>query len=197
MWAAQLWGVALNWHHQATNNHLQAAQPSPKPAPRPPAMGQALGCCRAPSGSHSDEAVKPRGDRAGARAKGAPVAAEAVAAAPAAPTAGSPRSTRRPSLSGYYSPAGYSTDGDDEWHDAVSDIGSGEQGGLHFRAQQSVGSWVGGACLCRRQLLLLLLSTSLRPVCFTNPLQRAWRRRWRSGRRSSSIMTPAWMQPFK
>lgn len=147
MWAAQLRAVALNWHHQATDNHLQAAAPPSKPAPRPPAMGQALGCCRAPSGAHSGEAVKPRGDRAGASAKGAPVAAEAVAAAPAAPTAGSPRSTRRTSLSGYYSPAGYSTDGDDEWHDAVSDIGSGAQGELHLSAQQSVGSWVGGACL--------------------------------------------------
>ncbi|PRW59375.1 START-like domain [Chlorella sorokiniana] len=85
-------------------------------------MGQALGCCRAPRRADSGEAVKPRGDPA---ANGAPVAAAAAPAAAPLPAAGSPRFTHRTSLSGYYSATGYSSnDDDDEWHDALSDIGS-------------------------------------------------------------------------
>ncbi|KAI7841817.1 hypothetical protein COHA_004346 [Chlorella ohadii] len=89
-------------------------------------MGQALGCCRAPGGAQSGEQIKPQVDPASvSAANGAPVASGAVpSAAAAAPAAGSPRSARRTSLSGYHSATGYSSDGDDEWHDALSDIGS-------------------------------------------------------------------------
>lgn len=90
-------------------------------------MGQALGCCRAPGGAQSGEQIEAQVDPAsGSAANGAPVASGAVpSAAAAAPVAGSPRFARRTSLSGYHSATDYSSDGDDEWHDALSDIGSG------------------------------------------------------------------------
>ena len=122
-------------------------------------MGQALGCCRAPGGAQSGEQIKAQVDPAsGSAANGAPVASGAVpSAAAAAPAAGSPRFARRTSLSGYHSATGYSSDGDDEWHDALSDIGSGgcrarcclcRTADEHLRMRPS--------CKCKRKLLPLV-----------------------------------------
>lgn len=95
-------------------------------------MGQALGCCRAPSAAEGGEAVRQQRDQPAAKAVNGPQAAAAAAALAAGSS--SPRSvatgptTRRTSLSGYYSATGASSDGDDEWHDALSEIDSGESG---------------------------------------------------------------------
>ena len=95
-------------------------------------MGQALACCRSPGAATSGEALHRQRDQPAAKGLTAP------APPPPLPAAGSssPRSagtgpaTRRTSLSGYYSATGASSDGEDEWHDALSEIDSGEGGPL-------------------------------------------------------------------
>lgn len=135
--------LRANWRHWLLRQQSQAGPRAPRPASRPPAMGQCLACCRAPDGAQSGEAVKRQGDLAVSHAaNGARVTAEAVPASAAA-AAGS--FARRTSLGGYYSATGYSTDGDDEWHDALSDIGSGE----YTTPAWACSRWAGGGAVPR------------------------------------------------
>lgn len=120
-------------------------------------MGQSLGtlvCCRGPQAADSGEAAHRQRDQPAAKALAGPPAAPVAEAAALAAGSSSPRSaatgpaTRRTSLSGYYSATGASSDGEDEWHDALSDIDSGESRPMALPSRAQGAAALASGVLC-------------------------------------------------
>lgn len=88
-------------------------------------MGNALGCCRAPRNDPDREAVRPRDLQASGKPGGAGLQAAASATAASSPrTSLDRRSAARTSIGWYSAVDAGEEEGEDEWHDALSDIDS-------------------------------------------------------------------------